>query len=509
MYISSRITRQLLVLMVGAVVLMVFMAASTPVYADSGWEARYWNNRDLAGDPVLVRHESAIDHDWGHDSPDPSINEDNFSARWTRTVNLAAGTYRFTATVDDGMRVWVNDNLIIDVWYDSQVHTVTADVHLASGDHHLRVEYYEAGGEAVAKLHFALATGAVGEWRGEYFNNPSLAGAPTYVRFDPAIDFTWTGSPAPGIGPDMFSVRWTRQVSLDPGRYRFTVTADDGVRLWVNNQLLIDRWHEQPATTYHAEIDLPGGEVPVRMEHFERGGQAVARLTWQRLSGPPPPAPTPPTITSWRGEYFNNVDLSGDPVLVRDDEFINFVWGTSSPAPNVVNSDFFSARWTRDLNLPAGRYLFTVAVDDGVRLWVNNQLLIDEWRVQRVTTYRADITLPGGPVPVRLEYYEYTGLAEIQLSWSSLHGTTPITTTPEGDRMARMEGAWALNVRSGPGLDFEPFTHLMAGQVVEMVGRDRFTIWIEIRLPDGNTGWVSGRFLVSDTPLSSLPVTDQ
>ena len=498
-----------IIALAGALMLLLALTASySPAYAaDDNWTARFWNNRTLSGDPVHVRQESNIDEDWGDGSPAAEVNVDNFSARWTRSINFSAGTYRFTATMDDGMRVWVDNNLIIDSWYDSQVHSVSADVTLASGDHNVKVEYYEAGGQAVAKLTWGLISGVVGDWRGEYYNNMTLSGTPALVRNDPQIDFGWTGSPGPGVAGDMFSVRWTRSVQLDPGRYRFTVTVDDGARLWVNNQLIIDQWRDQTATTYNAEIDLPGGSIPMQMDYYEHGGVAIAQLSWTRLSGPAAPAP-PTTIANWRGEYYNDVNLSGSPALIRDDPEINFIWGSSSPAPNVVNADRFGVRWTRTLNLNPGRYVFTVNVDDGARLWVNNQLIIDQWQVQDVTQYSAAIDLPGGPIPVRLDYFENTGLAEVRLSWSPPGGLPgPAPQPPAGGTTATMVGARYLNVRSGPGVEFDAFTYLTNGQTVEVIGRDSSSIWLQIRLPDGNTGWVSSRYMASNFPFSALPVT--
>jgi len=79
------------------------------------------------------------------------------------------------------------------------------------------------------------------------------------VRDDPEINFDWgSSSPAPGaIGSDRFSVRWTRTLDLPAGQYRFAVTADDGVRLWINGHPLIDAWRDQAATTYSGEIWVP------------------------------------------------------------------------------------------------------------------------------------------------------------------------------------------------------------------------------------------------------------
>ena len=69
-----------------------------------------------------------------------------------------------------------------------------------------------------------------------------------------------------------------------------------------------------------------------------------------------------------------------------------------------------------------------------------------------------------------------------------------------------MTGAQYLTVRSGPSLDAEPVTYLSNGQSVTLLERDPFTIWIHVRLADGTTGWVSGRFLIPNAPLNNLPV---
>jgi uncharacterized protein YgiM (DUF1202 family) len=69
-----------------------------------------------------------------------------------------------------------------------------------------------------------------------------------------------------------------------------------------------------------------------------------------------------------------------------------------------------------------------------------------------------------------------------------------------------MVGARYLNVRSGPDMESDAFSYLVAGQTVPIVGRDFSAIWIQIVLPNGETGWVSGRFLSSGYPFANLPV---
>jgi len=455
----------------------------------------------------LERTETAIDHVWNNDSPAAQVQADNFTARWTRTIYFAtSGVYRFSATMDDGMRVWVDDSQIIDSWNDSQVHTVTADVYLAAGDHHVKVDYYEATGGAIAQFSWALASsGTTVNWRGEYYNNKTLAGQPALVRDDGAINFNWgTGRPADGINTDEFSVRWTRTLALEPGVYRFATTTDDGVRLWVNNQLVIDQWRDQPSTSFSADVSVPGGNVPVKMEYYENRDYAAATLTWEKIAVPAVTATPPPTAVSaippWTGTYYNNTNLEESPVLVRQDPEINFIWGSSSPLPNVVNSDRFSVRWTTTANLPAGQYRFDTFVDGGVRLWVNGQLIIDEWHdYYEVRNWANVVSLPGGQVPLRMEFFDDVGLAEARLVIQPQGGGTinlnpSVAGTAGGPLTATVVNAQVLNVRSGPGTENDPFTHVSGGEVVSLTGF-RSNGWVQIRLLDGRTGWVGGAYL--------------
>lgn len=272
-----------------------------PQHTDPVSQAAYWNNTDLAGTPVLWRAEANLDYDWGLGSPAPEVSADYFSARWTRYIDVPApATYRFTATSDDGVRVWLDGALIINQWYDHPVQTVSVDRTLSAGHHLIIVEFYDRTGYAVIKFSWTVAPPTITHWRGEYYNNPTLSGDPSLVRNDTDINFNWgLGAPAPGIREDEFSVRWTRDLDLPAGMYRFTMTVDDGGRLWVNNHLLLDAWRDQPETTYVGDIYLPGGKIPVRMEYYERAGHAVAKLSWRKIDGgttPTPPTPVPGAI---------------------------------------------------------------------------------------------------------------------------------------------------------------------------------------------------------------------
>ena len=118
-----------------------------------------------------------------------------------------------------------------------------------------------------------------------YYDNVDLTG-PTVSRVDPTVDFDWgAGGPATGIAADTFSARWVGTVQpATSGTYTFFTQSDDGVRLWVNGQQLVNNWTDHSPTENSGSISLTGGvRYAVRMEFYERGGGAVARLSW---SGP-------------------------------------------------------------------------------------------------------------------------------------------------------------------------------------------------------------------------------
>jgi RNase P/RNase MRP subunit p29 len=394
------------------------------------WRGEYFANKELKGRPIVVRDEGAgkIDFDLGLGGPHADCFNftDNFSARWSRTVNLSAGAYRFNLVADDGVRLTVDGNRLIDEWHDQQATRYSADVELAGGAHHIVLEYYENTGSATASLSWSVApctaVVAAERWRGEYFSNLELRGKPVMAQDDGDgfLNFDW-GLKGPAgecsVGVDNFAARWTRTVAFSEGIFRFTVTADDGVRVFIDGQLKFDRWQDQ-AMTQSFDVPLAGGNHQIRVEYFEHWGSAVLKLSWQSH-----PCFTAVPSERWRGEYFNNPNLTGPPVMIRDDGDgpLNFDWGANSASPDCgVNADDFSVRWSRRLILPAGVYRFTVTGDDGVRLMVDGRKLIDEWRDQAPLTFTREVFLPAGNHRIVMEYYDHTGGATAKLDWQKV-----------------------------------------------------------------------------------------
>lgn len=118
---------------------------------------------------------------------------------------------------------------------------------------------------------------------GEYFSTTRMTGL-LLTRIDPQVNFSWdTGSPDPGVAADNFSVCWTGFVTPEQGGvYTFFVTADDGIRLLVDDVLLVDQWKTQGPTEYSGTATLTAGTPhAIRVEYFESGGGATVKLEWE------------------------------------------------------------------------------------------------------------------------------------------------------------------------------------------------------------------------------------
>jgi len=299
--------------------------------------------------------------------------------------------------------------------------------------------------------------------QGVYYSGKYLSGNPLLTRIDSTINFELTYSkqplvlsPAPGIVPeDEYSVRWTGQVQpLYSETYTFYTVSDDGIRLWVNGALLVDNWTNQGATEKSGTITLVAGQkYDIVIEYYENAGEAVTKLYWSSASTPKAIVPKsqlfPPVIpsggTGLKGTYYNGTALSGTPLLTRIDTTINFELTYSkqplvlSPAPGIVPEDKYSVRWTgRVQPLYAETYTFYTVSDDGIRLWVNGVLLVDNWTDQGATEKSGTITLVAGQkYDIVIEYYENAGEAVTKLYWSS--ASTPKTIVPKSQLFPPVE----------------------------------------------------------------------
>lgn len=144
-------------------------------------------------------------------------------------------------------------------------------------------------------------------------------------------------------------------------------------------------------------------------------------------------------IPGLRGEYFNNISLTGEPALTRTDPNIQFQWTLFSPDPEKIQYDFFSARWTGKLLAPAtGDIKIGIDGNDGYRLYLDNRLLIDNWKKQGYGTKLKSFHFQKGRTyDIRVEYFEPSGNAWFRLIWDyAVHDSAELK-IQEAVRLAR------------------------------------------------------------------------
>ena len=366
--------------------------------------AEYFSNVTLTPPAARTQCEASINYDWGIGGP-AGVPPDNFSARWTGRFNFAAGNVTFTARADDGVRVYLDGTLIIDGWKDQPATTYTATRAVTAGEHEVKVEYYERLESAVIQVGWTGGGGGgscqAGVFLAEYFSNMTLTPPATRTACEGPPNYTWgAGGPA-GLPVDDFSARWTGRPTFNAGSYIFTARADDGVRLFLDGTLIIDGWKDQPATTYTATRTLTAGAHEVKIEYYERGGDAVIQASWTQTGGPPPPAITtltPNTATQGGPGFTLTVDgtgfVSGSTVF----------WNGHAEATTFVSATRLTAAVTTDDLKTAGAIPVFVVNPDS----------------QRSNIVNFNVTPSGGGCPAGQFFAEY---------FSNISLTAPATRT--------------------------------------------------------------------------------
>lgn len=305
----------------------------------------------------------------------------------------------------------------------------------------------------------------VESWCEEYYNDyfqGGPAGPMINARRSREIDYYWgLDNPMSGVNAESWSARFRRRVRIiTPGIYRFYIYHDDGVKVLVNNVSIFgdslwgDIGPNVPSFNFFRQ-EVPGNQdLDIEIQYFDHIGSAYLKFYWQfepscQIDAQSPDCQRFPNyFAGWRGEYYNSANyariwpanvppvwpdsVSNNLVVVRDDrpsgpdfpgeegEGLYYDWGLGSPAGG-ISTDYFSARWTRSVQLPGGYYRFYLRTDDGARLIIDGVTYIDKWRPegspQAATTFTSDIYLSPGNHTIQVEYQELVGSATLRLWW--------------------------------------------------------------------------------------------
>lgn len=261
----------------------------------NNWQVSYWDNPHLYGEPSLQVNEDGlyIFRMWDWDGP-YSLPGDEWSVRFVRRIYFPGGWYTFYCQHDDGCRVFVDGQLLVDAWGDSAFERHHQSINLSPGEHEVRVEYYENGGPAALEVWWqgpgylpnSEFCYGMSRWCANYWGNRYLMGLQAIQRNEEGnLSWHWgADGPHANFPTDNFSSRYWRYAHFECGRYRFHVFADDGVRMWVGDVLYLDEWQDQVAY-FTFDVDMSKGWHYLRVEHYENSGDAAIEVNWEKLSG--------------------------------------------------------------------------------------------------------------------------------------------------------------------------------------------------------------------------------
>ncbi|EUJ10021.1 cytochrome c peroxidase [Methylophilaceae bacterium 11] len=391
-----------------AVAITVTSSTPTTPGTGTGLNADYYATNDLTGSIVLQRVED-INFDWGNASPGAGLPADNFSVRWTGFIEATVtGSYQFQSYSDDGLRVYINNQLVINNWTPhGPTLDTSAAISMTAGQRiPITVEFQEFTGGALMELFWKVP----GATTYDVVPKVQLYNSSTVNNNAPTVALT---APASGANIIQGTAITVSANAADSDGTITQVAFYDGATL-----IATDTTSPYSISWTNAAV----GTHSVTARATDNSGavsiSSVASVTVTSNG-------TTSTGTGLNGSYYNSIDLSGNAVLQRVED-VNFNWGTASPGAGVPANNF-TARWTGYVEaLAAGNYQFQTNSDDGVRVYLNNQLIINNWASHGPTLdTSAVISMTAGQrLPITVEFLEFTGGAVMQLLWKAPGAST-------------------------------------------------------------------------------------
>lgn len=352
-----------------------------------GLMAEYYE-KNILEDLVFKRIDNKVDFDWGSSSPDPEIKKETFSVRWTGKVQPQyTDEYTFYTLTNGGVRLWIDGKKIINDWEGNQERENNGKIKLkAKEKYDVVMEYCSYGGGAKVKLYWSSEEQEKEIIpQAQLYSLPEVPSVITAAVTDTEVTLSWQAA----LGAASYDIEKDGEMisSITDLDYEFTELTPDTqytYRIRAVNSLGHSEWSEAIVVS------------------------TLPEETSQKVAG-----------NGIKGEYYKEKDFT-KLLIVRNDDTVNFNWSSSSPDP-VIPQDKFAVRWTGMVKAKyTGTYTFYTFTDDGVRLIINGQLLIDGWGKKGERENTAQISLEAGKkYDIVMEYCQNKDLAKAMLYWSS------------------------------------------------------------------------------------------
>ncbi len=393
-----------------------------------------------APEPDVSRIDPTINFNWGNQGqPAPGVPGSNWSASWQgRILANYSETYTFDLTADDGVRLWIDDQLLIDSWHAQDSTTHTATITLEAGQwYSFRMDYYQISGDAGVALEWSSASQIREVIPSSQFTH--LDSAP--VNQVPNVQTTDENTPLIFSSANGNAIQIADSDAIY-GPLKVTLAVDNGTLTLQNTNNLTfmggDGIDDSAMTFYGQLADINAALDGLTYTPAVCGDTHISTATLQMTTDDMAPALTggsqtatstvsidiaaPGQYNGLLGTYYSGSNFTGTSYQ-RVDTGVNFDWGSTNPSPMAgIGPNNWSARWQGAIIADYSEtYTFHVSGDDGFRLYVNGQLLVDRMENHsNADSYTGTIDLVAGQAySFRLDYTQEYSEASIKVEWSS------------------------------------------------------------------------------------------
>ncbi|WP_311315881.1 PA14 domain-containing protein [Niallia sp. MER 6] len=393
------------------------------------WIGYYYANNNLKGYPVnkqIIKgnQNGAFSFDVGYNAPISGVPKNNYSAQFITAMKLTAGEYMINSIADDGIRVYIDDKLVLDRWGSGNSSKDTVKFNISDLNnvsdasekdvHWIKVQYLEKGGKS--KLNFDIKSLSqsltTNSWLNIFYPNKNVSGSGKVKGTTSTVQNVWKkNAPMAGIPANGFSASFLKKIAGNKD-YFVSTYADDGIRVKVDGNTIINRWKNSSGSYDKGLItNLNANQHIIQADYYDNSSNAYVFADVQPLG-------------NWIAYYYNNKNLSGVPVTAKAVNNSNSMtltqdFGKNAPASG-VNKDGFSARYITAKRLDAGEYVIRGLSDDGVRVYIDGQLVIDQWQNGSYREKATKVSIPntknGNIHWIEVRYYDNKSTAKFQFS---------------------------------------------------------------------------------------------
>ncbi|MFF2716186.1 PA14 domain-containing protein [Streptomyces sp. NPDC058011] len=432
-------------------------ASAAASCATNTYTRQFFPNTNFSGTPKRTDCDTAVGENWGTKSPGVSgVGKDNFGVRWSMKRDFGSGgPFTFTASGQDGIRVYLDGARKIDLWKNGTTNvSKTVNLTIPKGTHTLRIDYANWTGSAAVRFAYTPRTGT------------------TVDRVAPLAP---TGlSIARNADAKRNVLRWSANKEMDRAGYR--VYRRTPGQSSFGSPIATVTGTTFTDTTAGTTTHLYEVRAVDKSRNTSTGTADVS------VTGNP----------AFLRQYFATTNFTGTPKRTDTDTAINENWGTKSPGVSGVGKDNFGVRWqiTRDFG-SGGPFTFTASGQDGIRVHLDGARKIDLWKNGTTNVSKTvNLTIPKGTHTLRIDYANWTGSAAVKFAYTPRTGTTVDRVAPLAPTGAKVvydkrtdsaTFSWARNQEMDLSY-YWVYREYAAGGWGAMVGTGK-TTWTETGLP--------------------------